>query len=102
MAGKYKRWGRILIITIMMTLIAPLISLGAGDTGQDWYCSEPEAHTADYKKHLKLHIDSGAKIIADKLDKIYNSQSLTSEEKQAKTIEILNKYLLRAKAGMGD
>jgi hypothetical protein len=102
MVGKNERWGRLLIITIMIILTAPLISLGAGDTGRDWYCSEPETHTGDYKKHLKLHIDHGADRIAAKLEKIFNNQSLTSKEKQAKTTEILNRYLLQAKAGMGD
>lgn len=102
MIGKNERWGRVLIITVMAILAAPLISLGAGDLGRDWYCSEPEAHTSEYKKHVKRHIDRGANIIAEKLEKIYDDQSLTSEEKQAKTIEILNKYLLQAKAGRGD
>jgi len=102
MIGKYKGWVRVLILTIMTILTAPLILQGAGDTGRDWYCSEPEAHTGDYKEHLKLHIDRGANIIADKLEKIYNNKSLTSEEKQAKTIEILNKYLSQTKAGIGD
>ena len=102
MIGKNERWCRVLIVTIMIVLTAPLLSLGAGDTGRDWYCSDPKAHTGDFKKHLKLHIDRGADRIAGKLEKIYNNQSLTSEEKQAQTIEILNKYLFQVKAGMGD
>jgi len=102
MVEKNGRWGRVLIITIMIVLTAPLSSLGASDTVSDWYCSEPKAHTGDYKKHLKLHIDRGAKAIAGELEKIYNNQSLNTEEKQAKTVEILDKYLLQVKAGMGD
>lgn len=102
MIGTYKGWVRVLIFTVMAALTAPLILQGAGDTGRDWQCSEAEVHTGDYKKHLKLHIDRGANIIADKLEKVYNNQSLTSEETQAKTIEILNKYLSQTKAGMGD
>ncbi len=102
MVGKIERWGRVLVITILTTLAVPVISQGADDTGRDWYCSEPETHTGDYKKHLKLHINRGADRIAANLEKIFNNQSLTSEEKQAKTIETLNKYLLQVKAGLGD
>lgn len=102
MVGKNGRWGRLLIISILITLTAPVFSLGASVTGHDWYCLEPEAHTENYKKHLKLHITHGADRIAAKLEKIFNNQSLTSKEKQVKTIEILNRYLVKAKAGMGD
>jgi hypothetical protein len=102
MVEKSGRWRRILIIIFMTILATPLISQGAGNTGLDWYCSEPKAHTGDYKTHIRLHIDRGAKNIAAKLEKIYTNQSLSSEEKQDKTIEILNKYLVHIKAGMGD
>lgn len=102
MGEKNDRWVRLLIVSILIILAAPVFSFGVGDTGRDWYCSEPETHTDDYKQHLKLHIDHGADRIAAKLEKIFNNQSLTSKEKQVKTIEILNRYLVKAKAGMGD
>ncbi len=102
MVGKNERWRRLLIISILITLTAPVFSLGASDTGLDWYCLEPETHTENYKKHLKLHITHGADRIAAKLEKIFNNQSLTSEEKRAKMIEILNRYLVQAKVGIGD
>ncbi len=102
MLWKNEKWRRLLVVSIILTLPAPIIAQGAGDTGRDWYCSDPKAHTSDYKKHLKLHIDHEADRIAAKLNNIYTNQTFTSKEKQAKTVEILNRYLLQAKVGMGD
>jgi hypothetical protein len=97
---------RILLVAFicMLLLAFPVFGFGAGnkDLGKDWYCSEPEGHTADYQKHLKQHISQGAEAIAADLEKIYSNQSLTEKDKHDKTIEVLNRYLLRIKAGTGD
>lgn len=102
MKRKYKKSGRALIFTIIMIFMTPMMSWGSGDTGRDWYCSEPDEHTTEYKKHVQEHLDRGAEVIAEQLEKIYCNKSLTAKEKQDKTIEVLNTYLLKVKVGMGD
>ncbi len=88
----------------MLSFTVPVVGHGAGhqDLGQDWYCSEPEGHTADYQKHVKHHISQGAEAIAAELEKVYLDQSLTDSDKHEKTIEVLSRYLLKIKAGTGD
>ncbi len=92
---------RILLVAFVMAFMSPMVVKG-GDTGKDWYCSEPEAHSQQYQKHVRLHIDHGAVFITEKLEKIFTDSTLTVEQKKTKTVGILNKYLSRAKAGMGD
>ncbi len=100
MLRQSKRYGQILVVAIILSLVVPMTSMGAGTAGNDWYCSEP--HTHEYKKHTKQHIDKNAKIIAEKLEKIFIDHSLSTEERQVKTIEILNNYISKVKAGIGD
>ena len=83
-----------------MTVTTPIITLGE-NVGEDWYCSDHEAH-ATYEKHLKRHLDHSAEAIADTLDKIYSDQTLSKEEKKAKTLAVLDKHLSKMKAGIGD
>jgi len=85
---------------VVIALAHPMLTT-ADNTGQDWYCSEPEDH-AQYEKHLKLHLDHEAKIISQLLEKIYSDSSLSTEQKQEKTLSVLNKYLSKMKAGIGD
>lgn len=92
--------GRIFIAAFVAALTLPVMSNG-GEIGQDWYCSEPEAHV-QYEKHLKTHLDHEAEAITNRLEKIFSDSSLTTEQRQAKTLNILNTYLSRIKAGMGD
>ena len=80
-------------------IAAPMLSIGS-DLGHDWYCPDSATH-AQYTKHLKLHLDHGAEAIADKLDKIYSDPSLTTEQKHAKTLVILNQELSKVKSGPG-
>lgn len=87
-------------LTAVMTFTGPIISNG-GDSGKDWYCSDPEAH-AQYEKHLKRHLDHSVEAITDTLDKIYSDPALTKEEKKKKTLAVLDKHLSKMKAGMGD
>lgn len=97
-----KKSRRFLVIFFSVFVIAPLVSAGEADLDRDWYCSEPDAHTAQYESHLQKHIDHGAKEIATKLETVFSDQSLSKEEKLDKTVGILNRYLGRAKAGIGD
>ena len=76
-----------------------IVSIGS-DLGHDWYCPDPATH-AQYTKHLKLHLDHGAEAITNVLDKIYGDPSLSSEQKHAKTLDLLNKELAKAKIGPG-
>lgn len=102
MFNKTEKWARVLIVMVLITFAVPVISIGAGDTGRDWYCSEPDHHTIAYQKHLKNHINRGAEAIANSLEKIYSDPSLTTEEKKAKTVAVLDKYLAKVKVGEGD
>ena len=61
-----------------------MITTGAGDTGRDYVLSQTGCTHAQYKKHLKQHIDSEAKAITEKLEEIYLDNSLTKEAKQKK------------------
>ena len=87
-------------LAIGMTFTTPIITNG-GETGKDWYCSDPKAHT-QYEEHLRRHLDHSAEAITDTLDKIYSDPALTKEEKKAKTMAVLDKHLSKMKAGMGD
>lgn len=87
-------------LAVVMTFTSPVITNG-GEPGQDWYCSDPEAH-AQYEKHLRRHLDHSVEAITDTLDKIYSDPALTKEEKKAQTLAVLNKHLSKMKAGMGD
>lgn len=80
--------------------MSPMIA-SASDEGHDWYCSDPAAHK-QYEKHLKQHLNHSSEVIAAKLDKIYGNPELSQEEKKVKTLDVLDTYLLRMKAGMGD
>lgn len=75
--------------------------MGDDDPGKDWYCSEPEAHTAAYRKHLELHLGRGADAITDALDRIYSDITLSREEKKVQAIVVIRKHLARLRAGMG-
>ena len=92
-------YGRVFIAAIVVTLTAPVLSIGS-DLGHDWYCPDPAAH-AQYTKHLKLHLDHGAENIANVLDKIYSDPSLTAEQKHTKSLTILNKELSKVQVGPG-
>ena len=94
------KYGQIFIAGFIASLALPVISSGE-NRGQDWYCSEPEVH-AQYQKHLKAHLENQTEIITAKLEKIFNDSSLTIEQKRAKTAYVLDKYLSRIKAGIGD
>ena len=83
-----------------MAVTTPILT-NAEKVGEDWYCSDHEAHV-NYEKHLKRHLDHAAESITDKLDKIYSDQTLSKEEKKAKTLAVLDKHLSKMKAGMGD
>lgn len=87
-------------LALVMTVTTPIITNGE-DVGKDWYCSDHEAH-AKYEKHLKRHLNHSAAAITDMLDKIYNDQTVSKEEKKKKTLAILNKHLSKMKAGLGD
>lgn len=90
---------RIIIAAALLTLASPLVSSGE-KLGQDWYCPDHEGHVG-YVKHLKLHLDHESEAIADMLGGIYCDPSLTKEQKRAKTIDILNKYLSQERVGPG-
>ena len=87
------------IAATLLTLASPLLSNGA-ELGHDWYCPDHEEH-ASYVKHLKLHLDHESGAIADMLGDVYCDPSLTKEQKRAKTIDILDKYLSKEKVGPG-
>lgn len=87
-------------LALVMAVATPIIT-NAEKTGEDWYCDDHEAH-AKYEKHLKRHLDHAAESITDTLDKIYSDQTLTKEEKKAKTLAVLDKHLSKMKAGLGD
>ena len=96
MTGKH---GQILITAVVIMFAFPLFSIGK-EMGRDWYCPDPAGHKS-YVKHLKLHLDHEAGAIADMLGEVYCDASLTKEEKRAKTINILDKYLSKEKVGPG-
>lgn len=104
MFQRIEKFGYFITVLCILSLTSPVISYAAGnkDLGKDWYCSEPEEHTAEYRKHVKHHIDQAAEVIAGNLEKIFADQSLTAEDKHEKTIEVLHRYLLKVKAGTGD
>lgn len=87
-------------LTVVMTCTTPVITNG-GESGQDWYCSEPETH-AQYEKHLKRHLDHSVEAITDTLDKIYSDPTLSKEEKKKKMLAVLDNHLSKMKTGMGD
>ncbi|WP_419175908.1 hypothetical protein [Desulfosediminicola sp.] len=89
-------------MSIVAMLVFPALSVGDDDLGQDWYCSEPEAHTTAYKEHLGMHLERGAEAITDDLDKIYSDDSLTADEKKVRAIKVIMKHLTQIKSGMGD
>lgn len=70
-------------------------------TGQDWYCSDPAAHK-HYAKHLKEHLHHSSDTIAAQLDAIYTDEALNSDERKKKVLLVLDRYLLKLKAGTGD
>lgn len=90
----------LLSLSIVMALTTPIITHG-GEAGKDWYCPDHEEHV-QYQKHLKHHLDKAAEAITETLDKIYSDPALSKDEKKAKTIVVLDKYLSRMKAGIGD
>ena len=87
-------------LSIVMAFTTPIITHG-GEAGQDWYCSDHEAHM-QYEVHLKHHLDNAADAITETLDKIYSDQTLSKEEKKEKTLDVLDKHLSKMKAGIGD
>lgn len=99
MLKRAEKYGRILIAAIVIAFAFPLLS-GGKEKGHDWYCPDPAGHES-YVKHLKLHLDHEAGAIADLLGEVYCDASLTKEEKRAKTIKILDKYLSKEKVGPG-
>lgn len=99
MFKRTETYRRILIAAIVIVLAAPMLSIGS-DLGHDWYCPDSAAHK-QYTKHLKLHLDHGAEAIANKLDEVYSDPSLTTEQKHAKTLVILNQELSKVKTGPG-
>lgn len=100
MLKRTAKHGRFLTAALTTMLAFPLVASG-DDTGRDWYCSEPEEH-ARYEKHLKLHLDYEAEAITRMLEKIYSDSSLSTEQKKQKTLTIINEYLSKIKAGVGD
>ena len=92
--------GRVLSAILIAMFAFPFVSSG-DDTGRDWYCEEVEEH-ARYEKHLKLHLDNEAEAITMMLEKIYSDSSLSDAQKKEKTLDVLNDYLSKMKAGMGD
>lgn len=99
-----QKQGFFIVFICMLSCIVPVVGHGAGhkDLGKDWYCTEPESHTADYQKHVKHHISQGAEAIAAELEEVYADQSLTDSAKHEKTVEVLSRYLMKIKAGTGD
>jgi len=97
-----KLYGQLVILSSAMILANPIASLGGDNIGNDWYCSEPAAHSLEYQKHLQVHLDAGSEAIANELDKTYSNTSLTTEEKKARTMKVLHDHLLKIKAGIGD
>ncbi|SDO68593.1 hypothetical protein [Desulforhopalus singaporensis] len=95
---------RLVMAIVMVSLVSPVISIGGSDKdlGKDWYCNEPEEHTRSYQEHVKYHIDNTKQAIANELEEIFTNQSLTADEKRDKTIDVLNRYLLKIKMGTGD
>lgn len=104
MFKKIQKHAYVIMVLSIVLSAGPTISNAASDKnlGRDWYCSEPEEHTAEYQKHAQYHIEQGADAIAGDLEKLFSNQSLTADEKHKETVEILNRYLLKVKAGMGD
>ncbi len=101
-----KQYKRILFTVSVIVFALPLLASGhdtVSNTGHDWYCPDPEAH-AQYEKHRKLHVQHQADSVAAKLEKIYDDSTLTAEQKNAKTVAILNKHLfvVQSKLGVGD
>lgn len=90
---------RMVIAATLLALASPLMVSGA-ELGHDWYCPDHEGH-ASYVKHLKLHLEHESGAIADMLADIYGDPSLTEEQKRAKTMDVLNKYLGKEKVGPG-
>ena len=90
---------RMVFAATFLMLASPLMVSGA-ELGHDWYCPDHQGHIS-YVKHLQLHLDHESGVIADKLGEIYCNPSLTKEQKRAKTIDILNKYLSQEKVGSG-
>ena len=65
MLKRTEEYGRVFIAAIVITLTAPVVSIGS-DLGHDWYCPDSTTHK-QYTKHLKLHLDHGAEAITDVL-----------------------------------
>jgi acetone carboxylase gamma subunit len=88
------------IVFAAIICMSPMLA-SASSEGHDWYCSDADAHK-QYEQHLKLHLNHSAEDMAEKLDQIYSNQELSQEEKKVKMLSVLDAYLLRMKAGMGD
>ena len=80
--------------------MSPMVA-SSSEKGHDWYCSDPAAHK-QYEKHLNQHLSNSSELIAEKLEKIFSNSGLSQEEKKKKTMGVLDTYLLRMQAGMGD
>ena len=90
----------IFTLAIIMTITTPVMG-SEKDAGQDWYCSDHETHMK-YEKHLQQHLNKSAEAITETLAKIYSDSTLSTDEKKAQTIEVIDKYLTTKNIGVGD
>ncbi len=81
-------------------LLTVQVSAKAEPSGHDWYGSAPEHK--QYVKHLKHHLSHSGDAIAEKLDRIYNDPDLLPEEKKKRALRVLDNYLMKMRAGVGD
>ena len=95
------RISRIICSLFFVSLFINPAMASTSDTGHDWYCPDHEGHQ-QYEKHLKLHLNHSSDAIADKLDAIYSNSDFSSEEKKEKALHVIDKYLSKMKAGIGD
>lgn len=100
MMREFKNFGRIVVVANILFFTVPIQSM-ASETGHDWYCPEPEAHEHS-AKHFKKYHSQDADKLANMIAGVYSDTSLNDGQKNAKTVEIVNKYIKQIHLGEGD
>jgi len=95
------RISRIACSLFFVSLFSSPAIASTRNNGQDWYCSDHEAHK-QYEQHLKKHLSHSSDVIAEQLDAIYSNSDLSPDEKKVKALHLIDQYLSKMNAGIGD
>lgn len=100
MMRKFKNYGRVVVAANILFFSVPILAL-ASETGHDWYCPEQDAHEQSASHYKKYHSQDADKL-AGMITAVYKDPSLKDDQKEAKTVEIVNKYVRHIHLGEGD